>query len=248
MQPHDPSLYGDRIADVYDDWYADATDVDGTVAAVTALAAGGPVLELGVGTGRLALPMLEAGLEVHGVDASRAMLDRLRAKPRGSEVVVTVGDFGDIPEEVGSGFAVVLLPFNALFNLATDDAQRRCLRRCAEVLRPGGHVVVEAIVPGDDPVPSGVDVRDVSPDRVLLSAFRREGDVVTGSLVSITTDGIRLHPWQIRPTAPEAVDAMAADAGLVLVRRDAGWRGEPFGEESDRHVTVYAVAEGYVRG
>lgn len=236
MQPFDPSLYGDRIADVYDDLYAEATDVEGTIATVVAL--GGPVLELGVGTGRLALPLLEAGLEVHGVDASPAMVERLRAKPRGDEVRVTVGDFADL-DGVGDGFGTVLLPFNALFNLQSDEKQRRCLRRCAEVVRPGGSVVVEAVVPADDPVWNGVSVRDVSADRVLLSAFRREGEVVTGSLVSISEAGIRLHPWQIRPVAPAALDAMAADAGLRVERRDGGWRGEPFDDDSDRHVTVY---------
>lgn len=236
MQPFDPSLYGDRIADVYDDLYAEATDVEGTVATVATL--GGPVLELGVGTGRLALPLLAAGLEVHGVDASPAMVERLRAKPRGDEVRVTVGDFAAL-DGVGDGFGTVLLPFNALFNLCSEGEQRRCLRRCAEVLRPGGAVVVEAAVPADDPVWNGVSVRDVSADRVLLSAFRREGEVVTGSLVSISEAGIRLHPWQIRPVAPEAVDAMAAGAGLVRERRDGGWRGEPFDDDSDRHVTVY---------
>jgi len=238
VQPFEPSLYGDRIADVYDELYGDATDVAGTVRAVAALAARGPVLELGVGTGRLAIPMAEAGLDVHGVDASPAMVERLRAKPGGDRVTVTVGDFADL-DGVGDGFAVVLLPFNALFNLPSAEAQRRCLRRCAEVLRPGGHVVVEAVVPADDPVASGVAVRDVSADRVLLSAFRREGDVVTGSLVSITEAGIRLHPWQIRPVPPATLDEMAAAAGLELVRRHGGWRDEPFDDDSDRQVVVY---------
>lgn len=248
MQPFDPALYGDRIADVYDDLYGDATDVAGTVDAVAGLAgAGGRVLELGVGTGRLAIPLVEAGLEVHGVDASAVMVERLRAKRRGDEVRVTVGDFGDLPAEVGGGFGVVLLPFNALFNLATEAAQQRCLQRCAEVLAPGGRVVVEAAVPGDAPVDDGVSVRDVSPDRVLLSAFRREGDVVTGSLISIAESGIRLHPWQIRPLAPAAIDRMAAAAGLAPVSRHGGWRQEPFDEGCDRHVTVYAAADGYVR-
>ena len=241
MQPFDPALYGDRIADVYDDLYAGATDVEGTVALVASL--GRRVLELGVGTGRLAIPMVEAGLEVHGIDASTEMVDRLRSKRGGDRVVVTVGDFG-LLDGVGDGFDVVLLPFNALFNLPTEARQRACLRRCAEVVRPGGHVVVEAVVPADDPVWNGVSVRDVSPDRVLLSAFRRDGDVVTGSLVSIAETGIRLHPWQIRPVAPEQVDAMAAAAGLRRARRDAGWRGEAFDDLSERHVTVYLRADG----
>jgi SAM-dependent methyltransferase len=232
----DPAAYGEGIADVYDDWYADVSDVEGTVAAVVAL--GGPVLELGVGTGRIALPLAAAGLEVHGVDASPAMVDRLRAKPGAEAVRVTVGDFSRAlpPGE----FGVVLVTFNTLFNLTAPGAQERCLALVAQALRPGGAFVVEAFVPADDAVPSGVDVRSVGTDEVVLSVFRREGEVVTGSLVSLSpAGGVRLRPWEVLPRSPGALDALAAGAGLVLERRAGGWRGEPFDELADRHVTVY---------
>ncbi|MDP8987176.1 MAG: class I SAM-dependent methyltransferase, partial [Actinomycetota bacterium] len=125
MHGFDASTYGERFADVYDDWYGDVSDVDATVEAVARLAGDGPVLELGIGTGRLALPLKAAGLEVHGIDASPAMLERLRAKPGGEAVPVVIGDFADVAVEVPGGFAVVLVAYNTLFNLGSAAAQRR---------------------------------------------------------------------------------------------------------------------------
>ncbi|MCU1379882.1 MAG: putative methyltransferase [Acidimicrobiales bacterium] len=236
----DPSSYGDAIADVYDDWYGDISDVEGTVAAVVALAAGGPVLELGVGTGRLALPLAAAGAEVHGIDASPAMVERLRAKPGGADLPVMVGDFAEELPQVPGGFAVVLVAFNTFLNLVAPGAQERCLDRVVGALRPDGAFVVEAFVPGDDHVASGVDVRSVGTDEVVLSVFRREGPNVVGSLVSLSpAGGVRLRPWSIRPRGPEELDQLAAAAGLTLESRHAGWRGEPFTDLDDRHVTVY---------
>ena len=241
----EPSIYGDRIADVYDDWYERATDVEGTVATVVRLAAGRPVLELGIGTGRLAVPMLAAGLEVRGIDASPAMVAKLRAKV-GDRIPVTVADFLDVPapgpiagQDEPRTFGVVLLAFNALLNLTDEDDQLRCLRRCAQL---GNRVIVEAFVPGDAAPPSAVDVRHVDADEVRLSAYRIVDGVVTGSIVSITEAGIRLRPWSVRMTAPTRLDHLAAAAGLELETRWSGWRGEPFGDGSDRAVTVYRSA------
>jgi SAM-dependent methyltransferase len=242
----DPSTYGDRIADVYDDWYAGATDVEGTVATVARLAASvangrqGSVLELGIGTGRLALPMLDAGLEVHGIDASEAMVERLRAKA-GNRIPVTVADFTEVPVPVDRHFDVALLAFNALLNLTTEEDQAGCLRRCGEV---ADHVVVETFVPGDAAPPSAVEVRDVTPDEVRLSAYRIDHGVVSGSIVSITEQGIRLRPWRVRLATPAQIDAVASAAGLALASRSSGWRGEPFDDESDRCISVYRPDRG----
>ena len=227
----DPSTYGDRIADVYDDWYGDATDVEGTVATVARL--GTTVLELGIGTGRLAVPMLEAGLQVTGVDASAAMVAKLREKV-GDRIPVTVADFTDVPVE--GTFDVVLLAFNALLNLTRVDAQVRCLRRCREV---GRRVVVETFVPGDAAPQNAVEVKHAGADEVRLSAYRIEDGVVQGSIVSITESGIRLRPWSVRLATPEELDAVAADAGLVVEHRWSGWRAEPFDATCDRCVTVF---------
>jgi len=226
-----PSTYGDRIADVYDEWYEGATDVEGTVATIRGL--GSSVLELGIGTGRLAIALLDAGMDVAGIDASEAMVERLRAKV-GDRIPVTVADFVDVP--VQRTFDVALLAFNALLNLTTVDAQRRCLARCAEIAR---HVVVETFVPGDAAPPSAVDVRDVTADEVRLSAYRIVDGVVSGSIVSITEAGIRLRPWRVRLTTPSEIDAIASSAGLELVQRASGWRGEPFDDGSDRSIAIY---------
>jgi SAM-dependent methyltransferase len=239
MRAVDPSTYGERIADVYDDWYATATDVAGTVETVARLAAAGAgrVLELGVGTGRLAIPLADAGLEVHGIDASPAMLDRLRAKPGGERVTVTVGDFTEVLAD--GEFDVVLLAFNVLLNLTTEDAQRRGLGNAAARLAPGGRVVVEAFVPGDAVPPSALEVRHVGADEVRLAAYRVEDGIVAGSMVSITESGVRLRPWNLRLTSPAEVDRLAAAAGLELEARWSGWRGEVFDDDSETQVAVY---------
>ena len=241
-----PEAYGEAFADVYDDWYADVSDVEATVDAIVRLAGGGRVLELGVGTGRLALPLRAAGVDVHGVDASPAMLDRLRAKPGGETLPVLLGDFAQtLPE---GPFAVVFAAFNTLLNLTAPGALERCVHLVGEHLAAGGVFAVEAFVPADDAQPSGVEVRDVRPDGVVLSVFRREpdSDVVTGSLVSIATSGITLRPWSIRALAPETLDTLVADAGLDLVSRHGGWQGEPFHDGCDRYVALYRPRSGTV--
>lgn len=243
-----PASYGDAFADVYDDWYAGVSDVAGTVARVAALATGGPVLELGVGTGRLALPLVAAGCEVHGIDASHAMVERLRAKPGGAAVPVAVGDMADVAAVAPGGpYAVVLVAFNTLFNLATVGDQRRCLAGVASVLAPGGALVVEAFVPAD-PAPAGGELalRGVDAGRVAVVATVTDPDgrTVTGSHVELTADGARLRPWRLRMVPPADLDAMAEAAGLVLAARHAGWRGEPFGPGSGQHVSVYRRAGG----
>lgn len=242
----DPAAYGEAIADVYDEWYADASDIEGTVATLAALAAGSPVLELGIGTGRLALPLAAAGVEVHGIDASPAMVDRLRAKPGSEVIAVTVGDFAEALPRVPGGFAVAYAAYNTFLNLTTADAQARCLRLLFDAVRPGGHLVLETVVPADYPAASGIDVRAVETDRVLLSAFVRDGETVRGSLVSLTAAGVRLHPWSVSLTPLPVLDERAAAAGFDLVDRYAGWRQEHFDHASDRAVTSYRRRSGTV--
>jgi SAM-dependent methyltransferase len=244
----DASTYGERFADVYDQWYGDVSDVAATVEVVSALAEGGPVLELGVGTGRLAVPLAGRGLEVHGLDASPAMLARLAAKAEaaGVEVHAHLGDFTDVGVEVPGGFAVVLVAFNTLFNLADADAQRRCMGAVATRLRPDGWFAVEAFVPGvpgPDHAAEGAVVtpRAVEADVVELQVSIHDpaAQTVRGSIVTITEAGIRLRPWWIRWAPPAELDAMAAAAGLTRVERWADWDGTPFDDECHRHVTLY---------
>lgn len=248
--PHDPSAYGEAVAPFYDDWYGEDESVPDVVATVERLAAGGPVLELGIGTGRLAVPLVAAGLEVHGVDASAAMVGRLREKPGGQDVPVVLDDYGRTIPAHPSGWAVVLAAYNAVPNLTTAAEQARCFELVAAALRPGGAFVVEAFVPAPDAPPSGVDVRRVADHEVVLSVFRDddEGDAVRGSLVSLTPGGVRLCPWAVRPVAPDELDGMATAAGLELALRHAGWREEPFHAGATRHVTVFRRPGGTVGG
>src|SRR5438094_10627191 len=113
MEGYGPKTYGNRIADVYDGFYDDRLDTEGAVATLAELAAGGPVLELAIGTGRLALPLASRGVPVRGIDASEAMVARLRAKPGGDAIDVTIGDFSDVA--VDGRFALVFVAFNTLF-------------------------------------------------------------------------------------------------------------------------------------
>lgn len=245
MEGYDASTYGDRIADVYDDWYGEITDTTACVTSLRQLAGAGPVLELGVGTGRLAIPLAEGGLRVSGVDSSPAMLERLRAKPGGGAVEAVTGDMVDPP--VGDRrFSLVFVAYNTLFNLTEPGAQQACFRNIAALLTDGGRFVVEAFVPIPDRVgPTDVVVpRTVSADRVVLSVTRSPAGEQTllGQYIDISEAGIRLRPWHIRYSHPDQLDAMAEEAGLTLASRSAGWRDEAFDADSPAHVSVYVPA------
>jgi SAM-dependent methyltransferase len=244
MRGYDDRSYGDGFADVYDDWYADISDVAATTATLADLAGSGPVLELGIGTGRLALPLAATGVTVHGVDTSDAMLARLRAKPGGDAVRATVGDMvTGLPD---GPFALVFVAYNTLFSLLTDARQQACFAAVASVLEPGGAFAVEAFVPalGSD-TSSSVTVRSVDADRVVLSVSTTDADTqrADGQYVDITeAGGVRLRPWSIRWATPAQLDAMAAGAGLRLAARWSGFDRAPFGPDSARHVSIYRHA------
>jgi SAM-dependent methyltransferase len=140
----DPAFYGDRWADVCDEHHGDR-DPGAAVEFLASLAGGGPVLELAIGTGRVALLLAARGITVEGVDASAAMVQRLRAKPGGESVKVTIGDMAGVP--VSGPFAVVYLVFNTLFGLLIQERQAECFRNVARVLGPGGAFVIECFVP-----------------------------------------------------------------------------------------------------
>ena len=251
MDGYGPSTYGDGFADVYDDWYGDVSDAGATVERVAALATGSGthrVLELGGGSGRLALSLAAAGIPTWTVDASLAMLRRLRGKQGGEAVHVVVGDMAALPLSPRARFGVVLCAFNTLFNLTTVEAQRRCLADAAARLVPGrGRLVIESFIApareeGDVAV-SAVEPRHIGLDEVVLTVSRLDptNHTITGQHVQITEAGIRLRPWMLRYLSPEELDGMAAEAGLRLVDRHGGWRAEPFTAESATHVSTYAL-------
>lgn len=242
MRGYDSTSYGDGFADVYDEWYAEVTDVGATVALTVGLAgAGGRVLELGVGTGRLAIPMAETGLQVTGIDASEAMLDRLRARDTDHRVTTIAGD---MVRALPTGtFDVVVVAYNTIFNLLEQSQQADCFRAVAERLAIGGAFIVEAFVPDADVGPgSSVTVRSMAVDRVVLAASTNdpERQRVDGQFIELTeSGGVRLRPWAIRWATPAQLDEMAADAGFERATRTADMAGTPFTDDSTAHVTVY---------
>ena len=245
MQGYDASSYGDGFADVYDDWYQGISDVEVTVVELLDLAGGGPVLELGVGTGRLAVPLAEAGLAsgltVVGIDASAAMLARLAWRDPGSLVTTVHGDMRyDLPD---GPFGLVFAAYNTLFNLTDEGAQARCFVDVAERLRPGGRFVVEAFVPDDPPRwGDSVTVRSIAADRVVLSISVADPDhqSAAGQFVELTeAGGVRLRPWSIRYSTPAQLDDFGRAAGFALEQRWESFGRTPFDDESARHVSVY---------
>jgi SAM-dependent methyltransferase len=235
-------FFGEREAAVYDDLAADMFDaavVTPVVETLADLAGRGGALEFGIGTGRIALPLAERGVRVHGIDASEAMVARLRAKPGGEEIDVTVGDFS--ATRVDGQFSLVYLVFNTIFNLITQDEQVACFRNAAEHLDPGGRFVVELVVPdlqrlgpGQNISVSGVDARALSFDVY---------DVVTQQMTSqhfvISEERVNSYPVEGRYAWPSELDLMARLAGLSLRERWGGWKREPFTSVSRSHVSVY---------
>lgn len=251
MDGYIASSYGDGFADVYDDWYGEITDAEATADTVVALVervsdpSPHAVVELGIGTGRLALPMAARGLRVIGVDASEPMLERLRTKPGAEDIEVHTCDLAAMDGLDLGPISVALLAFNTLFNLTTEDAQLACLTRSASWLGPGGSVVIEAFVPADDLGSTGsrLEPTRIAADEVVLTVSNvlPDGHTVFGQHIHIRESGLRLRPWQLRMLGPVDLDELCTRAGLRLTDRWSTWSREPFGVDDDRHVSVYAV-------
>jgi SAM-dependent methyltransferase len=244
---YDAATYGDSIADAYDELPTHPTDSDAAVACLAELAGEGPALELGIGTGRLALPLARRGVAVSGIDASEAMVARLRSKAGGDEIDVTIGDFADL--DVHGRFRLIFVAYSTFLALLDADAQRRCFERVAHHLTPGGRFVIEAFVP--DPSrfvrDQHIEVRHVGIDNAVLSVSRHDAaDQRVDSLLVRLADGAGVQTWpvRIRYSYPAELDLMAQLAGLRLVHRWGGWDRGPFTDDSVEHVSVYAAAGG----
>jgi SAM-dependent methyltransferase len=231
--------YGDQIAEVYDRYYGSYDPA--AVAALKQLAGGGAALELGIGTGRVALPLQEAGVAVCGIDASEAMVRQLRSKPGGSAISVVIGDFADV--EVDGRFALIFVVFNTFFNLMTQADQVRCFRNVAAHLAPGGVFVLEAFVPDLGRFRGGQDVRLItqtdSEVRFDVSQVDFVRQFVTATHVSLGANGPRFCPVQLRYAWPAELDLMAQLAGLGLRERWGSWDQRPFTNASGGHISVY---------
>ncbi|HKB54706.1 MAG TPA: class I SAM-dependent methyltransferase [Ramlibacter sp.] len=239
MDHYSADTYGERIADVYDAWYA--TYDERCVEVLAGLARGGSALELGIGTGRIALPLRQRGVSVHGVDASPAMVARLRAKPGGAEIPVTMSTFADFV--VDERFALVYLAFNTFFALLTQEEQIRCMETVARHLAPGGRFVIEAFVPDLTRFVSSQTLRvigvEASEVRIDASQMDPALQQVTSQHIVLTESGVRLYPVTLRYAWPAEMDLMARIAGLRLEHRWADWERAPFGRDSTKHISVY---------
>jgi SAM-dependent methyltransferase len=235
-----PTSYGDAMADVYDEWYGELPQLDAAVECLAGLAQGGTVLELGVGTGRLALPLAARGARVVGVDASAAMIERLRAKQGGDAVEAVVGDMA--ASSPAGPFTLVFAAVNTFFGLDSEPAQAGCFASVAARLERGGRFALEAFVPdpGDEPIDK-VAIRNLAVDRVVLEVSRSDpvAQIAEGQYVELTADGVRLHPWRIRWATPSQLDDYARAAGLHLESRWATWDRTPFTTESAHHISIW---------
>jgi SAM-dependent methyltransferase len=241
---YEPERYGQAWADVYDDVFKMTPLAPESVVAdvITELAGGGRVLELAIGTGRLALPIAARGVEIHGVDASAAMVERLRAKPGGADIPVTMGDFADpLPE---GPWAVVLLAFNTLFALPDQARQLDCFREVAAVLGADGVFVVECFVPDLGRFDRGQRVSGIRSRVGEIHLEVSHVDVVTQTVTTNQLlfrggDPARILPVHIRYAWPAEIDLMARLAGLELKQRWGGFERQPFTAASPTHVSIY---------
>ncbi|MEU1235035.1 class I SAM-dependent methyltransferase [Micromonospora aurantiaca] len=235
----DPGLFGRLWAATYDG--PGNPDPDPAVDFLAPLAEGGPVLELAVGTGRVALPLAARGLAVEGVEASPEMVAHLRAKPGGADMPVTIGDMSDVP--VAGPYRLVFLVFNTLFNLVSEERQAACFRNVARVLAPGGAFVIETFVPdpADFDRDEQVQVREVTEDSatIRLHRYDRAAQTFVRQTVTFDASGVHLKPFAMRYAWPEQIDELAERAGLRLTERYADWDRTPFEADSRAHISVY---------
>jgi hypothetical protein len=238
----DPAFFGERWADVYDG--GRELDPIPAVEFLAEMAGGGRVLELAIGTGRVGLPLASRGIAVEGIEASAAMVARLRAKPGGEQIPVTIGDMADV--EVTGPFQLVYLLYNTLFNLITADRQADCFRNVAQVLDQDGAFVIECFVPDPAKFDRGqrVEALSVTEDSATIEVFRHDAVAqrFNTQKITFTAEGIRMLPVALRYSWPSELDLMARQANLKLANRYADWDRSPFGATSPSHISVYRPA------
>jgi SAM-dependent methyltransferase len=237
------NYFDERIAERCETYWPELFDpavVDPAVSFLADLAGTGAALELGIGTGRLALPLSQRGVRVRGIELSPAMVAQLQAKPGADDIGVTIGDFATT--RIDETFKLAYLVRNTIMNLTTQDEQVECFRNVAAHLEPGGFFVIEVIVPELRRLPPGETMRafTVTPthlgfdeyvDLVAQSSFSHHYWVVDGRLETFSAP--------FRYVWPSELDLMARLAGLTLRERWSGWSREPFTNESRTHVSVW---------
>lgn len=231
-------IYGKPLADVYDQWFVYEPEA---IELLAELAQDGRALELGIGTGRMALPLAAEGIEVHGIDAAPAMVEKLRERPGSESINVIMGNFADV--NVDGKFTLIFIVFNTFFALLTQDEQVRCFRNVAQHLSEEGVFLIEAFVPDVARFSGGKNLRvyTATDERVSLQAAVHDPvlqRLFTQNIV-FTDDSTKLYPVDIRYAWPSELDLMAQLAGLKLRSRWSNWKREAFTGGSEKHISVY---------
>jgi SAM-dependent methyltransferase len=242
MDEYGISTYGDRIASVYDAWYLERLDPGAAVQMLAGLAGAGRALELGIGTGRVALPLAARGVHVEGIDASEEMVARLREKPGGAEIPVHMGDFADVA--VDGLFSLIYIPFTTLFALTSQAEQIRCMTNARAHLEEGGCFVLDAFVPDLRRFNYNqcTYVSDVKLEEVMIDVSSHDpvNQTITSSHILLENgSNVRLFPVMVRYAWPAELDAMALASGLRLSQRFGDYDRHPFDAASTRHVSIY---------
>lgn len=239
--PGDDGYFDERRAATYDDdaeMFAPAV-IDPVVDFLTTLSGGGSALEFGIGTGRIALPLARRGISVHGIELSKAMVGRLRSKQNNEGIDVTVGDFSSTV--VDGSFSLVYLVFNTIMNLTTQAAQVACFRNAAAHLNPGGHFVIEVMVPQLQRLSKGdtLVAFDLSETHWGVDKYDIVSQGLTSNHARIVDGTIELFSIPFRYVWPAELDLMAQLAGMALSERWANWNRQPFTATSNSHVSVW---------
>lgn len=246
MKDYTSASYGESFADDdFEEIFAFLPDLDAMVDFLAHNAGTGPVLELGVGTGRVARPLAERGIPVDGVDVSDVMLTKLRRAAGDLPIWPIKSDLTEFTPT--RRYSLVFCIWNTFYSLRTSEEQARCIRMVNDALLPGGLFVIEAFVPDPDYFTEGqeIRVREITADSVTLQISLHDPtrQTVASQHVVIRPDGIRLHPHEIRYSWPSEIDDMADTAGLRLKERWAGWRCQAFDQTAEGHVSVYEVVD-----
>ena len=238
-----PSSYGETLADVYDDLYSEAPsnaidficDLVGTQK---------KVLELGIGTGRFAIPLLARGVNIVGVDASPSMLEKLKQKPLGRDIVATIDDFASLETIGDAEFDLAFCNFSSFFLLPTQKLQLSCLTNTAKKLVSGGQLILETFLP---------DITRYHNDQPLfISEFRNSNEImfeanqhdlldqtISCRFIRVSESGIKIIPVELRYSMPAELDLMANIAGFTLENRWAGWDKSPFHTRSFKYISLF---------
>lgn len=247
MKGYGPKTFGELNAGRYDAFYEEMMEAEtrDSVKTLAELANGGKVLELAIGTGRVALPLAARGLSVHGIEASEEMVAQLRQKPGGSAIPVKIGDMAEV--RVEGTFDLIYLVFNTIGNLTTQEAQVRCFQNAARHLNAEGVFVVETVVPD---LSGYVDGQRMKGSWARMDSARFEVAIhdpllqtIAFQRIVISEEGIQMVPFFARYAWPSELDLMAQIAGLERRERWAWWDRSPFTAESKSHVTVYGRSE-----